>query len=210
LPLLIAKKPCTQTCADIKPQAARHQPSRPHAARPGLAGTIAQPCFSPHTNQVRDSWVPKPDLCCRRWHPAKTPGVLRIASSVLHILPQTTVAPDSGTPAALMIGRKAAQERFSEENFRFPDFYPTSSTSPEMHFSKLSVSLLNNSAETHVTQQAWMNSRNQTTIATQWKHRQPIFLHPTVEPEKFETIMIGVGWLAESVSSLYTTSFPFQ
>ena len=50
--------------------------------------------------------------------PGKNSGVLRIASSVLHILPQTTVAPDSGTPAAFMIGRKAAQERFSEENFR--------------------------------------------------------------------------------------------
>jgi len=58
------------------------------------------------------------DLCCRRWHPAKTPGVLRIASSVLHILSQTTVAPDLGTSEALVTGRKAAQERFSEENFR--------------------------------------------------------------------------------------------
>jgi hypothetical protein len=44
--------------------------------------------------------------------------VLRIASSVLHILSQTTVAPYSGAPAALVIGQKAAQERFSEENFR--------------------------------------------------------------------------------------------
>jgi len=44
--------------------------------------------------------------------------VLRIASSVLHILPQTTEAPYTGTPAALVIGRKAAQERFSEESFR--------------------------------------------------------------------------------------------
>jgi len=32
------------------------------------------------------------DLRQRRWHPAKTPGVLRIASYVLHILPQTTEA----------------------------------------------------------------------------------------------------------------------
>jgi hypothetical protein len=50
--------------------------------------------------------------------PGKTSGVLRIASFVLHILPQTTCAPDSGAPAALVIGRKAAQERFSEESFR--------------------------------------------------------------------------------------------
>jgi hypothetical protein len=126
---------------------------------------------------VRDSWVPKPDLCCRRWHPAKTPGVLRIASSVLHILPQTTVAPESATPAALMIGRKAAQERFSEESLRH-----VLCTSPETHFSKALRKSPHNSAETHGTQQAWINSRNQITIATQWKHRQPIFLHPTVEP----------------------------
>jgi hypothetical protein len=50
--------------------------------------------------------------------PGKNSGALRIASSVLHILSQTTVAPYSGTPAALVIGRKAAQERFSEESFR--------------------------------------------------------------------------------------------
>jgi hypothetical protein len=38
----------------------------------------------------RDSWVPTLDLCCRRWRPAKNSGALRIASSVLHILSQTT------------------------------------------------------------------------------------------------------------------------
>jgi hypothetical protein len=62
-------------------------------------------------------WVPN-DLCCRRWHPGQIPGVLRIASSVLHILSQTTVAPDEDASEALVIGRKAAQERFSEESFR--------------------------------------------------------------------------------------------
>src|SRR5208282_3804680 len=36
-------------------------------------------------------------------------------------------------------------------------------------------------AGTHSTQQAWVNSRNPTNIATHWKHRQPIFLHPTLE-----------------------------
>jgi hypothetical protein len=63
--------------------------------------------------------------------PGKNSGVLRIASSVLHILSQTTFAPDSGAPAALVIGQKAAQERFSEECFQLFNFYP-----PETHFSK--------------------------------------------------------------------------
>ena len=49
--------------------------------------------------------------------PGQVPGVLRIASSVLHILSQTAAAPNLGTTEALMRGRKAAQERFSEESF---------------------------------------------------------------------------------------------
>ena len=48
--------------------------------------------------------------------PGQTPGVLRIASSILHIPSQATVAPDSDAPEAR--GRKAAQEHFSEESFR--------------------------------------------------------------------------------------------
>jgi hypothetical protein len=107
--------------------------------------------------------------------PGKNSGVLRIASSVLHILPQTTFAPDSGAPAALVIGQKAAQERFSEESFR----HLTS-----LHRKRISQKLCrkspHTSAGTHGTQQAWINSRNLSNIATEWKHRQPIFLHPTL------------------------------
>jgi len=62
--------------------------------------------------------------------PGKNSGVLRIASSVPHILPQTTFTPDSGASAALVIGRKAAQERFSEESFQ------RVTASPETYFSK--------------------------------------------------------------------------
>jgi hypothetical protein len=47
--------------------------------------------------------------------PGQTAGVLRIASSVLHILSQTASRLDYVATAALVIGRKAAQERFSEE-----------------------------------------------------------------------------------------------
>ncbi|PYX47169.1 MAG: hypothetical protein DMG79_14635 [Acidobacteria bacterium] len=35
--------------------------------------------------------------------------------------------------------------------------------------------------KTYSTQQAWMYSRNQTTITSRCKHRQPVFLHPTEE-----------------------------
>jgi len=51
--------------------------------------------------------------------PGLNSGVLRIVSSVLHILPQTHYrALHQALQQALVIGRKAAQERFSEENFR--------------------------------------------------------------------------------------------
>jgi len=48
--------------------------------------------------------------------PGQTSGVLRFASSILHILPQTTGTHESIVPDAR--GRKAAQEYFSEESFR--------------------------------------------------------------------------------------------
>src|ERR1700730_6920332 len=83
----------------------------------------------------------------------------------------------SGAPAALVIGRKAAQERFSEE---------VSGVQCHSNRKRISQKLYrkfpHNSAETHSPHQAWIDSRNLTTITTEWKHRQPIFLHPTVEP----------------------------
>ena len=112
-----------------------------------------------------------------------------------------------------MIGRKAAQERFSEESFRL--------SMSLLHRKRISQKLYHkfphNSAETHGTHQAWIDSRNLTTITTEWKHRQPIFLHPTVEtgaiqpsrsPPTFNNVR--QSQLAESVSSLYTNSFPFH
>jgi hypothetical protein len=77
-----------------------------------------------------------------------------------------------------MTGRKAAQERFSEESLRVLNFLPTLTGNV---FLKLCPKLAQNLCGTHSTQQAWINSRNLTTIATHWKHRQPIFLHPTDE-----------------------------
>ena len=92
--------------------------------------------------------------------PGQTPGALRFVSLALHILSQ---------------GRKAPQARFSEECFRpYPD--------PETRFSKarpLLFTVCTTPTKSGGIQQAWMNSRNQTTIATRSKHRQPVVLHPT-------------------------------
>jgi hypothetical protein len=69
-------------------------------------------------------------------------------------------------------GRKAAQERFSEEKFPEPCYrfilYHRKRISQQ-----LSRKRSQNSAKTYGIQQAWMNSRNSTTIATETKHRQP-------------------------------------
>src|SRR5208283_3442483 len=85
--------------------------------------------------------------------------------------------PTSGAPAALVIGRKAAQERFSEESFRIR------TSLLQLHRKRISQKLDRRFAaqlpRTDSTQQAWMNSRNSITIASERKHRQPIFLHPT-------------------------------
>jgi hypothetical protein len=72
-------------------------------------------------------------------------------------------------------GRKAAQERFSEEKFPEPCYrfilYHRKRISQQ-----LSRKRSQNSAKTYGIQQAWMNSRNSTTIATEMKHRQPKLL----------------------------------
>ena len=86
---------------------------------------------------------------------------------------------------------------------------------PNLHFIRKRISqtllqaLCPHSRKTHSTQQAWMYSRNQTTIASAREHRQPVFLHPT-----HRTKEMPLAWrrnpaaLADSASSLYTTSFP--
>jgi hypothetical protein len=58
-----------------------------------------------------------------------------------------------------------------------------------------------------------MNSRNSSTIASDWKHRQPIFLHPIDETGAIRQSRAPTrsrGHLAEYVSSLYTLGFPFH
>jgi hypothetical protein len=72
-------------------------PTAPSVTRRSLRDPGWQAQSASHTSRrtpiAERFWVPNLDLRCRRWHPAKTPGVLRIASSVLHILPQTADAP---------------------------------------------------------------------------------------------------------------------
>ena len=109
-------------------------------------------------------WLPLPTVA-----PGRTAGALRIASFVLHILSRTAFATRLASQA-LVKGRKAAQERFSEE--------ASGSVPPETCFSNSTV----DSADlrgTYGTQQAWVNSRNQSNIATRPKHRQLIFSHLT-------------------------------
>ena len=101
-------------------------------------------------------------------------------------------------------GRKAPQERFSEEKF------PNS-----LLRKRISQTLLQarrpHGSKTHSTQQAWMYSRNQTTIASARKHRQLVFLHPTLRTiENPADTCRNRAVLADSASSLYTTGFPFN
>ncbi len=98
-------------------------------------------------------------------------GALRIASSVLHILSQTEAALNA-RDTGLRDRAKGSAGMFQRGKFPEVDFY-----SPETHFSNPAVGASAH-GRTHGTQQAWINSRNPTTIATQTKHRQLIFLHP--------------------------------
>src|SRR5271165_7365509 len=68
---------------------------------------------------------------------------------------------------------------------------------PKTHSSKAQPQVHTIRRRTHGLQQAWINSRNQTTIATSPKHRQPMFLHPTANEEKRAT-----GGLSKSCVSL--------
>ena len=149
--------------------------SRVLTAQSGLAGHSAS-----HASQrriaERDSWFPNLGFRCRRWHPAKTPRVLRIASSVLHILSQTNVAPyrrftspRAKGSAGTFSARKSPKLHLLETKLL-----------PETRFSKaLSQVREQTNERTHGIQQARMNSRNQTTIATHCKHRQPMFCSGT-------------------------------
>ena len=103
-------------------------------------------------------WIPL-DFRCRRWRPAKLRG-----HSVSSTLPCIS----------FRIRAKGAAGTF--QRGMLPN--PTRIRKP--CFSKARPPLsAHTPTESCSTQQAWMNSRNQTTIARRSKHRQPVLLHPT-------------------------------
>ena len=97
--------------------------------------------------------------------PGQTPGALRFVSLALHILPQK-----GGRHRRNVSARKVSESVPSSGNAFLYSF----------HCKLLRTPLRR---KPHSTQQAWMYSRNQTTIASCCKHRQPVFLHPTFERE---------------------------
>src|SRR5258708_12239033 len=148
----------------------------------GLAGTIAEPCFSPHTN--RGKRFLGPNLICAvdgGTRPNYGSAAYRQLCPAYPFANCFATCFTSHAKAALVIGQKAAQERFSEE--KFPEPYSTSLLyiTGNAFLNSSAASLRTTSAELTAHNKLRMNSRNQTTIATDAKHRQPIFLHPTVE-----------------------------
>ena len=173
--LLVAQ---TKSHTDTGERAAFRAIRFPGADRIIRAGRpFSQPCFSPH-NRGERFLVPNLGFRCRRWHPAKTPGVLRIASSVLHILSQTNVAPyrRSTSPRA-----KGSAGTFQRGSLRL---HLLELNLPETRFSKALSQVRAQTERTHGVQQARMNSRNQTTIASDCKHRQPVFCSNGPSPMK--------------------------
>src|SRR5690242_13253080 len=91
--------------------------------------------------------------------PGHIPGALRFASLALHILPHKGERRRRNVSARKVSGQSSTRKRLSLQlNCR------SRRTPPQ---------------KTRSTQQAWMNSRNLTTITTAQKHRQLVFLHPT-------------------------------
>src|SRR5258708_664322 len=91
----------------------------------GLAGTIGQPCFSPHTN--RGKRFLGPNLICAvdgGTRPNYGSAPYRQLCPAYPFANHFATCLTSHAKAALVIGQKAAQERFSEEKFSEP--YSTS------------------------------------------------------------------------------------
>ena len=95
-------------------------------AQSGLAGTIASPYFSPHTNHGERLLDTNSRFALPTVAPGQNPGVLRIASSVLHILPQTTVTPDLRRSSSPRDRAKGSAGTF--QRGKFPAFNATAVT----------------------------------------------------------------------------------
>jgi len=92
--------------------------------------------------------------------PGQTPGALRFVSLALHILPH------KGERRRRYVSARNASELYFHPETRFSKARPL-------------LSLHTRPQKSRGTQQAWMNSRNQITIARRSKHRQLVLLHPT-------------------------------
>ena len=103
-------------------------------------------------------------------------GALRSVSLALHILPH------KGERRRRNVSARKVSEPDAESETHFSTAQlPSPRTPPQ---------------KTSSTQQAWMNSRNLTTITSAQKHRQLVFLHPTC------------GWSESRHITRHTIRFP--
>jgi len=124
--------------------------------RPTITSHRATSLPQANAGEILDS---QSDSRCRRWRPAKLRG-----HSVSSALPCISFRIRAKGAAGTF------QRGMSPNHLR-----------PETGFSKAQPLVVgHNHTKTSSTQQAWMNSRNQTTIASRSKHRQPLILHPTM------------------------------
>jgi len=116
------------------------------------------------------------DLCCRRWHPAQNSG----GTPYRQLCPAYPLA--NRRRVQLRRFRSPCWAKGSAGTFqrgKFPDLFDLILYTGNA-FLKLYRLALAQFCETHGTQQAWINSRNLTTIATESKRRQLIFLRASV------------------------------
>jgi hypothetical protein len=118
-----------------------------------------------------------------------SPAQLLTAMPERFWIPTQTYAADGGTRPKLR-GRSVSsalpcispRQLWIERRRRYVSArkFPDARRIPKTHFSTASLRLQDTLAKTRSVQQAWMNSRNLLNIASAGKHRQPMFLHPTV------------------------------
>jgi hypothetical protein len=125
-------------------------------ARPTITSHRATPLVQANAGEILDSFS---DFRCRRWHPANFRG--RSVSSALPCMSfHERVEGAAGT-----FQRGKVSVSILQSGNAFQKLRCNSAT--------------HNRGKLRSAQQAWMYSRNQTTIASASKHRQPMFLHPT-------------------------------
>ena len=116
------------------------------------------------------------DLRRRRWHPAKNSG----GAPYRQLCP---AYPSADYRSALYRNSSSPRDRAkgSAGTFQRGKFPEATSVQLQTGNALLKSSAANSHTipRTRSIHQAWIDSRNQTTIATRLKHRQLIFLHPS-------------------------------